>query len=202
MKKFYHINPGIIQTRNGDFLMRIHGVIYKFTANQALFIDLTYKALDFQTQIDLWVKAIVAGATTTAQNIEATIRYMFRVCAGEVEREVNKTNNPDLAEMMDMEITNSDKTQNKPAIQVLNDVINGDIIVDLLAITGAYGYILECTQISETEGEDIVTERRVTNAHTQLTGFISGAKYSFRAMPVFANNLMGGYTPSVVLRIN
>ena len=202
MKKFYHINPGIIQTRNGDFLMRIHGVIYKFTANQALFIDLTYKALDFQTQIDLWVKAIVAGATTTAQNIEATIRYMFRVCTSDVEREVNKTNNTDLAEMMDMEITNSDKTQNKPEIEVLNDILNGDIIVDLLAISGAYGYILECTQISETEGENIITERRVTNAHTQLTGFISGAKYSFRAMPVFANNLMGGYTPSVVLRIN
>ena len=202
MKKFYYVNRGITQTRNGDFLIRIHGVIYKFTANQALFTDLTYKALDFQTQIDLWVKAIITGATTTAQNIEATIRYMFRVCAGEVEKEVNKTNNPDLAEMMDMEITNSDKTQNKAAIEVLNDILNGDIIVDLLAITGAYGYILECTQISETEGEDIVTERRVTNAHTQLTGFISGAKYSFRAMPVFANNLMGGYTPSVVLRIN
>ena len=91
MKKFYHINPGIIQTRNGDFLMRILGIIYKFTLNQALFTDLTYKALDFQTQIDLWVKAIVAGATTTAQNIEATIRYMFRVCASDVEREVNKT---------------------------------------------------------------------------------------------------------------
>ena len=202
MKKFYHINPGIIQTRNGDFLMRIHGVIYKFTANQALFIDLTYKALDFQTQIDLWVKAIITGATTTAQNIEATIRYMFRVCTSDVEREVNKTNNTDLAEMMDMEITNSDKTQNKPEIEVLNDILNGDIIVDILAISGAYGYILECTQISETEGEDKVTERRITNAHSQLTGFISGAKYSFRAMPVFANNLMGGFTPSVVLRIN
>ena len=202
MKKFYHINPGIIQTRNGDFLMRIHGVIYKFTANQALFIGLTYKALDFQTQIDLWVKAIITGATTTAQNIEATIRYMFRVCTSDVEREVNKTNNTDLAEMMDMEITNSDKTQNKPEIEVLNDILNGDIIVDLLAISGAYGYILECTQISETEGEDKVTERRITNAHSQLTGFISGAKYSFRAMPVFANNLMGGFTPSVVLRIN
>ena len=202
MKKFYHINPGITQTRNGDFLMRIHGVIYKFTANQALFIDLTYKALDFQIQIDLWVKAVIQGATTTAQNIEATIRYMFRVCTSDVEREVNKTNNTDLAEMMDMEITNSDKTQNKPEIEVLNDILNGDIIVDLLAISGAYGYILECTQISETEGENIITERRVTNAHTQLTGFISGAKYSFRAMPVFANNLMGGYTPSVVLRIN
>ena len=202
MKKFYHINPGIIQTRNGDFLMRIHGVIYKFTANQALFIDLTYKALDFQTQIDLWVKAIITGATTTAQNIEATIRYMFRVCTSDVEREVNKTNNTDLAEMMDMEITNSDKTQNKAPIEVLNDVLNGDIIVDLLAVNGAYGYILECTQINETGGEDIVTERRITNAHSQLTGFISGAKYSFRAMPIFANNLMGGYTPSVVLRIN
>ena len=202
MKKFYHINPGIIQTRNGDFLMRIHGVIYKFTANQALFIDLTYKALDFQTQIDLCVKAVIQGATTTAQNIEATIRYMFRVCTSDVEREVNKTNNTDLAEMMDMEITNSDKTQNKPEIEVLNDILNGDIIVDLLAISGAYGYILECTQISETGGENIVTERRVTNAHSQLTGFISGAKYSFRAMPIFANNLMGGYTPSVVLRIN
>jgi len=202
MKKFYHINPGITQTRNGDFLMRIHGVIYKFTANQALFTDITYTALDFQAQIDLWVKAIITGTTTTAQNIEATIRYMFRVCAGEVEKEVNKTNNPDLAEMMDMEITNSDKTQNKAPIEVLNDVINGDIIVDLLAVTGAYGYILECTQISETGGEDIVTERRITNAHSQLTGFISGAKYSFRAMPVFANNLMGGYTPAVVLRIN
>ena len=202
MKKFYHINPGIIQTRNGDFLMRIHGVIYKFTANQALFIDLTYKALDFQTQIDLWVKAIVAGATTTAQNIEATIRYMFRVCTSDVEREVNKTNNTDLAEMMDMEITNTDRVVSKAPIEVLNDIINGDIIVDLLAVNGAYGYILECTQISETGGENIVTERRVTNAHSQLTGFISGAKYSFRAMPVFANNLMGGYTPSVVLRIN
>ena len=202
MKKFYHINPGITQTRNGDFLMRIHGVIYKFTTNQALFIDLNYKALDFQTQIDLWVKAVIQGATTTAQNIEATIRYMFRVCTSDVEREVNKTNNTDLAEMMDMEITNSDKTQNKPEIEVLNDILNGDIIVDLLAISGAYGYILECTQISETEGENIITERRVTNAHTQLTGFISGAKYSFRAMPVFANNLMGGFTPSVVLRIN
>jgi len=182
--------------------MRIHGVIYKFTANQALFTDITYTALDFQAQIDLWVKAIITGTTTTAQNIEATIRYMFRVCAGEVEKEVNKTNNPDLAEMMDMEITNSDKTQNKAPIEVLNDVINCDIIVDLLAVTGAYGYILECTQISETGGEDIITERRITNAHSQLTGFISGAKYSFRAMPVFANNLMGGFTPSVVLRIN
>jgi len=182
--------------------MRIHGVIYKFTANQALFTDITYTALDFQAQIDLWVKAIITGTTTTAQNIEATIRYMFRVCAGEVEKEVNKTNNPDLAEMMDMEITNSDKTQNKAPIEVLNDVINGDIIVDLLAVNGAYGYILECTQISETGGEDIVTERRITNAHSKLTGFISGAKYSFRAMPVFANNLMGGYTPAVVLRIN
>ena len=202
MKKFYHINPGIIQTRNGDFLMRIHGVIYKFTANQALFINLTYKALDFQTQIDLWVNAVITGATTTAQNIEALIRYMFRVCTSDVEKEVNKTNNPDLAEMMDMEITNTDKPQNKAPIEVLNDLINGDIIVELLAVEGAYGYILECTQISETGGEDIVTERRLTNAHSQLTGFISGAKYSFRAMPVFANNLMGGYTPSVVLRIN
>ena len=202
MKKFYHINPGIIQTRNGDFLMRIHGVIYKFTANQALFINLTYKALDFQTQIDLWVNAVITGATTTAQNIEALIRYMFRVCTSDVEKEVNKTNNPDLAEMMDMEITNTDKTQNKAPIEVLNDLINGDIIVELLAVNGAYGYILECTKISETGGEDIITERRITNAHTQLTGFISGAKYSFRAMPVFANNLMGGYTPSVVLRIN
>ena len=202
MKKFYYVNRGIVQTRNGDFLMRIHGIIYKFTANQALFTDLTYKALDFQTQIDLWVKAMVAGATTTAQNIEALIRYMFRVCASDVEKDVNKTNNPDLAEMMDMEITNSDKTQNKAPIEVLNDLINGDIIVELLAVEGAYGYILECTQISETGGEDIVSERRITNAHSQLTGFISGAKYSFRAMPVFANNLMGGYTPSVVLRIN
>ena len=202
MKKFYHINPGIIQTRNGDFLMRIHGVIYKFTLNQSGFTDLTYKALDFQTQIDLWVKAMVSGATTTAQNIEALIRYMFRVCASDVEKDVNKTNNPDLAEMMDMEITNTDRVVAKAPIEVLNDVINGDIIVDLLAIVGAYGYILECTQISETGGENIVTERRITNAHTQLTGFISGAKYSFRAMPVFANNLMGGYTPSVVLRIN
>ena len=202
MKKFYHINPGITQTRNGDFLMRIHGVIYKFTANQALFIDLTYKALDFQTQIDLWVKAVIQGATTTAQNIEATIRYMFRVCTSDVEREVNKTNNTDLAEMMDMEITNTDRVVSKAPIEVLNDIINGDIIVDLLAVNGAYGYILECTQISETGGENIVTERRVTNAHSQLTGFISGAKYSFRAMPIFANNLMGGYTPSVVLRIN
>ncbi|MEI6822896.1 MAG: hypothetical protein WCL51_13265 [Bacteroidota bacterium] len=202
MKKFYYVNRGITQTRNGDFLIRIHGVIYKFTANQALFTDLTYTALEFQTQIDLWVKAILAGATTTAQNIEATIRYMFRVCASDVEREVNKTNNSDLAEMMDMEITNTDRVVTKAPIEVLNDVINGDIIVDLLAVTGAYGYILECTQINETGGEDKVTERRVTNAHSQLTGFISGAKYSFRAMPVFANNLMGGYTPSVVLRIN
>jgi len=182
--------------------MRIHGVIYKFTLNQALFTDMTYTALEFQAQIDLWVNAVITGATTTAQNIEATIRYMFRVCASDVERDVNKTNNPDLAEMMDMEITNTDRVVTKAPIEVLNDVINGDIIVDLLAVTGAYGYILECTQINETGGEDKVTERRITNAHSKLTGFISGAKYSFRAMPIFANNLMGGYTPSVVLRIN
>ena len=182
--------------------MRILSIIYKFTLNQALFTDMTYTALEFQAQIDLWVNAVITGATTTAQNIEATIRYMFRVCASDVERDVNKTNNPDLAEMMDMEITNTDRVVTKAPIEVLNDVINGDIIVDLLAITGAYGYILECTKINETGGEDIVTERRITNAHSQLTGFISGAKYSFRAMPVFANNLMGGYTPSVVLRIN
>ena len=202
MKKFYYVNRGIIETRNGDFLMRILSIINKFTLNQALFTDLTYKAIDFQTQIDLWVKAIVSGTTTTAQNIEALIRYMYRVCASEVEKEVNKTNNSDLAEMMDMEITNTDRVVTKAPIEVLNDVINGDIIVDLLAVTGAYGYILECTQINETGGEDKVTERRITNAHSKLTGFISGAKYSFRAMPIFANNLMGGYTPSVVLRIN
>ena len=72
----------------------------------------------------------------------------------------------------------------------------------LLAVDGAHGYNIECTQVNETGGEDIVTVKKVVSASGSLDGFVSGAKYKFRAQAVLSNTEFSEFTASVELRIN
>ena len=203
MDQYYHIKDGIPSRTHGDLVLFINELIVKFGLNQALVIGLlTYKAVDFKEQLTLYMAAHGIKDTTTATQIEIKIRYMYKVDANDVEREINTTNNPGLAAKLCFVVKNMTRIYHKAEIAVENDVTPGNIIVTLLAVEDAYNYILECTQISEDGSPNIITTRTMTNVYAVLDGFVSGAKYSFRAQAVLANNTLVKFTNSVILRVN
>ena len=202
MGKFYHLNDGIPERNHGDFIIRINGLIIKLTLSQAIILILTYKAVDFRSQLSAYMDAVSTKKTTLAKNINEKIRYMFKVIVNDVERQINESGDLSLAELMDMTFTNTDKPQQKAEIEVVNDITLGQVLVILLAVFGAHSYNIECTRISETGGVDVVTIRNITNAFGMLDGFESGAKYRFRAQAVLANDTLVAFTAAVELRIN
>ena len=203
MEEFYYLNEGIPAKTHGDFVLFINELITKFGLNQALIIGLlTYKSVDFKEQLTLYMAAHGIKDTITVGQIDKKIRYMYKVDANDVEREINTTNNPGLAPKLCFVVKNMTRVHHKAEIAVENDVTPGNIIVNLLAVADAYNYILECTQISEDGSPNIITTRTMTNTYAILDGFVSGAKYSFRAQAVLANNTLVKFTNSVVLRVN
>jgi len=203
MEEFYYLNEGIPAKTHGDFVLFINELITKFGLNQALVIGLlTYKSVDFKEQLTLYMAAHGIKDTITVGQIDKKIRYMYKVDANDVEREINTTNNPGLAPKLCFVVKNMTRVHHKAEIAVENDVTPGNIIVNLLAVADAYNYILECTQISEDGSPNIITTRTMTNTYAILDGFVSGAKYSFRAQAVLANNTLVKFTNSVVLRVN
>lgn len=203
MKKYYYVKEGIAATRQGDFIIFVNGTVLKLTSNQALVLGLlTYKAVDFKAKLELYMNALSNKNTALAKEINETIRFMYKVDANDIEREINSTNNPALAELLGFELVSDNKTQNKPEIQVLNGVSIGQIIVILLAVFGAHSYNIECTKISEDGGVDVVTIRNISNATATLDGFESGAKYRFRSQAKLSNDVLVAFTSAVELRMN
>ena len=203
MEEFYYLNEGIPAKTHGDFVLFINELITKFGLNQALIIGLlTYKSVDFKEQLTLYMAAHGIKDTITVGQIDKKIRYMYKVDANDVEREINTTNNPGLAPKLCFVVKNMTRVHHKAEIAVENDVTPGNIIVNLLAVADAYNYILECTQLSEVGSPNIITTSTMTNTYAILDGFVSGAKYSFRVQAVLANNTLVKFTNSVELRIN
>ena len=56
--------------------------------------------------------------------------------------------------------------------------------------------------VSETGGDDMITVRKIVSASGSLDGFVSGAKYRFRAQGVLGNNIFSEFTGYFELRIN
>jgi len=202
MSIFEHVNLGIKADTQGELFFFIDEIADKAIINEILTNTLTYKGIDYKNELTLYRKAKSSKNTKTVKAIDDKMRYMYRVNGNDLEKIINDTNNPSLAELFGYTLTSNTKIVNKVPIEVLNDVTIGMILYILLAIEGAHGYIIECTQISETGGEDIITTRKVVSSHGSLDGFISGAKYRFRAQAVYSNNSVSEFTSSVELRIN
>ena len=199
---YYYVNGGVKETTQGGFYFFMDKVANKCVANESQVAGLTYKSTEQLADLELYRTAIRNDATTTAIAIEKSMRYKFKINAVDIEKEINLTNNPGLAELLGWTLSNRGGTHNKLPIDVENDVIIGIIIYVLLAVEGARGYNIECTQISETGGEDIITIRKIVSASGKLDGFISGALYRFRAQAVLSNTEVSEFTGYVVLRIN
>jgi len=199
---YYSVNGGVVPTAHGEFYMQMYKTAKKCVENEGQVPGLTYKGAEQLTDCDLYRDAIADGATTTASAIEKSMRYKHKINAVDIEKEINKTNNPGLADLLGFILSNKGGNQNKLPIEVENDVIIGIILYVLLAIQGAHGYNIECTQIGENGKDDIITLRNTTYASGKLDGFISGAKYRFRAQAVLGNALFSEFTGYVELRIN
>ena len=202
MSIFNHINYGIKAESQGDFFFFIDEIADKAIINEVITNTLTYKGVDYKEELTLLRTAKSNHATKTVKAIIEKLSYMYRVNGYDLEKIINATNNPSLAELFGYTLTSTTKTVNKASIEVLNDVNVGVVLYILLAIYGAHGYNIECTLVSETGGEDVVTIRKVVKANGNLDGFISGAKYRFRAQAVLSNTEVSEFTPSVELRIN
>jgi len=199
---YYSVNGGVVPTAHGEFYMQMYKTAKKCVENEGQVPGLTYKGAEQLTDCDLYRDAIADGATTTASAIEKSMRYKHKINAVDIEKEINKTNNPGLADLLGFVLSNQGKNQNKLPIEVENDVIIGIILYVLLAVEGAHGYNIECTQIGENGKDDIITLRKIVSASGKLDGFISGAKYRFRAQAVYSNTTVSEFTGYVELRIN
>ena len=199
---FYSVNGGVVPTAHGEFYMYMYKIAKKCVENEGEVLGLTYKGAEQLTDCDLFRDAVADGATSTAKAIEKSMRYKHKINAVDVEKEMNKTNNPGLAELLGFVQSNRGGSQNKAPIDVENDVIIGIILYVLLAIEGAHGYNMECTLIGENGKDDIITVRNIVSAGGKLDGFISGAKYRFRAQAVYSNTTVSDFTGYVELRIN
>ena len=203
MGKYFHVNGGILGNNRGEFNATVANVIAQMLLNEGQVTGtLTYKSVDMKSTNDKYFAAIGSRNFSVAKSEKANLRYMHKVIANDVEREINTFNKPELAGLLGFRLKQPPKSQNKPPITVVNDVTPGNIIVDLLKVEGAHEYFIECTLISETGGPNVITTIRTTNCHSYFDGFVVGAKYSFRAQAVLANNTLVNWTPSVILRIN
>jgi len=202
MDTYYSVDEGVGESTHGGLYLHLNNTSDKLILNEGLVAHLTYKGSDFKTQLALFTASISDKSSTTTNLIEKKLRYMYKIDAQDIAKEINLTNNPGLAEKLGFKLSSTDRIVHKVEIEVLNDVTPGQIIVILLAVIGAYNYNIECTQIGENGKADIITIRNITNARGILDGFISGAKYSFRAQAVLANNSLVKFTSSVELRIN
>jgi len=199
---YYYVNGGIIQKSHGDFFFFLDNVADKCASNESMVTGLTYKSVEQKEDLELFRKAKSNKSTTLLEQIEQRMRYKFKINAVDIEKEINLTNNPGLAELMGWTLANYGGSQNKAPIEVINDVVIGTVLYNLLAVDKAHGYNIECTQINETGGEDIITIRKIVSASGSLDGFVSGAKYRFRAQAVLGNDIFSEFTGYVELRIN
>ena len=199
---FYYVNGGIVFKAHGELFFFLDNVADKCAENEAMVEDLTYKSVEQKADLELFRKAKSDKATTLLEQIIARMRYKYKINAVDIEKKINLTNNPGLAALLGWTLANYGGTHNKVPIEVINDVAIGTVLYVLLAVEGAHGYNIECTQISETGEADIVTIRKVVYASGKLDGFISGAKYRFRAQAVLSNTEVSEFTPTVELRIN
>jgi len=202
MNKYIFINDGTSMSTHGDlffFYDRIANLGIKNAAQGAFF---TYTGVVIKSKVEEFLIAKRFNKTSELKSIINDLRYMYRVNAHDLEKEINLTRKIELAELFGFTITNDKRTQHKAPLAVDNDVTPGDIIATILAVFGAHSYNLECTQISESGGEDIVNIINVSNATARLKGFVSGAKYSFRVQAVLTRNELTEFSESVTLRIN
>jgi len=199
---FYKVKGGIQIKAHGDFYFFMDNVADRCIKNEGQVLGLTYKGADQKADLELYRQAKSDGATATLEIIDKNMRYKYKVNAGDIEKEINKTGNPELAALLGWTLANYGGSHNKVPIAVSNDVIIGLILYVLLAVEGAHSYNIECTQIGENGKDDIITLRNTTFASGTLDGFISGAKYRFRAQGVLGNALFSEFTGYVELRIN
>ncbi len=199
---FYYVNGGIKVNGHGQLFFYLDQVADKCALHEALVTGLSFKSAEQKADLELFRKAMSARATATIELLDKRMRYKYKINAVDVEKEINATNNPGLADLLGWVLSNYGGGQNKLPIDVINDVIIGDVLYVLLAVNGAHSYNIECTLISETGDADIVTIRNVIASHGNMTGFVSGAKYRYRSQAVLGNNLFAEFTPAVELRIN
>ncbi len=202
MNKYYLINDGVSLTKHGDMCFFYDSVAELAIKNADEGIFFTYSGEDIKSKVEEFLLAKRFDRTLEIKRIINDLRYMYRVNAHDIEKQINLTKNIDLAELFGFTVANDKRTQHKPPLAVENDITPGDIIVTILAVFGAHNYNLECTQISESGDEDIVNIINVSNATAKLKGFVSGAKYSFRVQAVLTRNELTEFSESVTLRIN
>ena len=202
MSTYIHVNTGIKVPPESEIFFFIDNAADKIRKNLMLGAFFTYKDTDYATEQALYRTAKINKATKTIKAIDDKMRFMYRINGFDLEKAINDNGNITLAETFGYTITNTSKGQNKVPIEVENGITPGQVLVILLAVFGAHTYNIECTQISETGGVDIVTVRSINFANATLEGFVSGAKYRFRAQAVLNDTTVSEFTAFVELRIN
>ena len=202
MVTYYSVDEEVGESTHGSLYLHLNNTSDKLILDEGLVAHLTYKEADFKTQLALFTAAISDISLTTTNLIDKKLRYIYKIDAQDIAKEINLTNNPGLTEKIGFKLSSTDRIIHQVEIEVINDVTPGQIIVILLAVIGAYNYNIECTQIGENDKADIITIRNITNARGILDSFVSGAKYMFRAQPITSRDNDSEQTEYVMLIVS
>ena len=115
----------------------------KCALNESMVTGLSYKSVEQKADLELFRTAKRNKSTTLLEQIIQRMRYKFKINAVDIEKEINLTNNPSLAELLGWTLANYGGSHNKLPIEMINDIAIGSVLYALLAIAGAHGYNIQ-----------------------------------------------------------
>ncbi len=195
-------------SRHNDVHMFMANQCVKLTAHGTLCPKLSYTGLVMTGKNTAFYNAIlgtmnnVDGQSRLAVQICDEIRGNFKINSRDAEQVTNETGDITIPGLLGFTILGDKTPIYIPDLTVENTVIIGKLHFRIKSVDMKIVYNIECTQLAEDDSIVLITERMLTNAMGDLDGFVSGAKYMFRAQPIFTQNRKGAFTDYVMIRVS
>jgi len=194
------------ETNLTDFYFRMQIVGTKTKLNQALVPFLTTTGPAILTINGSMHDAMLlgfrgdSGELKLARDLEGQLRGIFKLNTRDVEKQTNILGDISLPGKFDCEIVGP-----KTPIVIADITVEwtqniGEFKIRIKSHKGAKSFVLECTQLAEDDSIISVIERPMDYATDTLSGFVSGAKYMFRAYIVLPNKARTDWTGYFAIR--
>lgn len=195
-------------SRQHDVYMFQSNQNVKLTAHGLLCPKLTYSGLIMAGKTTLFYNALmgamnhVPGQSRLAAQICDDIRGCFKINSRDAEQVTNETGDITIPDLLGFTILGPKTPIYIPDLAVDNTSILGNLHFRVKAVDLRLVYAIECTQLAEDDSIILITERILSNAMGDLDGFVSGAKYMFRAQAIFSGNRRSAFTDYVIIRVS
>ena len=194
------------ETSLPDFYFRMQIVGTKTKLNEALVPFLTTLGPAILTMNGSMHDAMLLGfrgdsdQLKLAHDFEGQLRGIFKLNTRDIEKQTNILGDITLPGKFDCEIMGPKTPVDIADITVEWTQNVGEFKIRIKSHRRAKSFVLECTQLAEDDSIISVIERPMDYATDTLSGFVSGAKYMFRAYIVLPNKVRTDWTSYFEIR--